>query len=354
MVISDSPSLSQIQNEFGGSNPIALSEYYGVSFNDGTFAPSSDTIKFSNFRNKTHNPPVGEAVFTTPGTYGWTAPTNVTSVSVVCVGGGGGGMGYFGAGGAGGGLAYKNSIPVTPGSTYSVEVGAGGPGVLFRATTTNAGSLPEYNGTSSSAFGTIATGGQHGGRFFSSTRPTGGFPDGTYDSGGDGGICEGDESSGNMVSGGGGAGGYGGTGGKGAGSLRSGGTLVLATAGAGGGGGGGGARIANSGNPTYGGTGGGGTGLNGLGTNGAAGVSTNFYTFTRQMPDSNKGGGGSGGGSGNLSPDSTEGRGGSGGFPGGGGGSGAGAFVTSVGGDGGNGAIRIIWGPGRSFPNNAA
>jgi hypothetical protein len=143
MGISNSPSLSQIQAEFGGSPPIAISEYRGVSFNDGTFAPSSGTIKFSNFRNKTHNPPVGEAVFTTPGTYGWTAPTNVTSVSVVCVGGGGGGMGYFGAGGAGGGLAYKNSIPVTPGSTYSVEVGAGGPGVLFRATTTNAGALPE-------------------------------------------------------------------------------------------------------------------------------------------------------------------------------------------------------------------
>jgi hypothetical protein len=58
MGISDSPSLSQIQAEFGGSPPIALSEYYGVSFNDGTIAPTSGSIiKFSNFRNKSKNPP---------------------------------------------------------------------------------------------------------------------------------------------------------------------------------------------------------------------------------------------------------------------------------------------------------
>ena len=57
MGISDSPSLSQIQDEFGGSHPIALSEYYGVSFTDGTSAPSSGTIEFSNFRNKSKNFP---------------------------------------------------------------------------------------------------------------------------------------------------------------------------------------------------------------------------------------------------------------------------------------------------------
>ena len=53
----------------------------------------------------------------------WTCPTNVTSVSVVCIGGGGGGngggFGIGGAGGGGGGLGYKNNISVTPGQTYT-------------------------------------------------------------------------------------------------------------------------------------------------------------------------------------------------------------------------------------------
>ena len=32
MGINNSPSLSQIQTEFGGTNPINLSEYYAVNF----------------------------------------------------------------------------------------------------------------------------------------------------------------------------------------------------------------------------------------------------------------------------------------------------------------------------------
>ena len=52
MGINSSPSLSQVQAEFGGSNPIGLNEYYGVRFSDGTYAPSSGTISLSHFRNK--------------------------------------------------------------------------------------------------------------------------------------------------------------------------------------------------------------------------------------------------------------------------------------------------------------
>ena len=44
----------------------------------------------------------------------WTAPANVTAVSVVCIGAG------FQAGGA---LAYKNNIEVVPGNSYSLLVG---------------------------------------------------------------------------------------------------------------------------------------------------------------------------------------------------------------------------------------
>ena len=48
--------------------------------------------------------PIGQAEYTTAGSYTWTAPTGVKSVCVVCVGGGGGGQGNQGGGaGAGGG-----------------------------------------------------------------------------------------------------------------------------------------------------------------------------------------------------------------------------------------------------------
>ena len=62
-------------------------------------------------------PPVSQQAFTTPGTFSWVAPLNVTSVGVVAVGGGGGGScSNFGVqssnGGGGGGLGWKNCIPV--------------------------------------------------------------------------------------------------------------------------------------------------------------------------------------------------------------------------------------------------
>lgn len=79
----------------------------------------------------------GEAVFTAPGTYNWTVPAGVSSVSVVCVGGGASGFGYYdggtyrntgGDGGGGGGLTYANNISVSPGSTITITVGVGGNG----------------------------------------------------------------------------------------------------------------------------------------------------------------------------------------------------------------------------------
>lgn len=73
----------------------------------------------------------GEASYTTPGTYTWTCPPDVTSVSVVCIGGGASGAGGLyspnrAEGGAGGGLIYANNVPVTPGTNYTVLVGFGG------------------------------------------------------------------------------------------------------------------------------------------------------------------------------------------------------------------------------------
>jgi hypothetical protein len=67
---------------------------------------------------------VSERSFTTPGTYSWTAPDWVNSVSVVAVGGGA--SGSINGGGGGGGLGWKNNIAVVPGNTYTVVVGNAG------------------------------------------------------------------------------------------------------------------------------------------------------------------------------------------------------------------------------------
>jgi hypothetical protein len=88
----------------------------------------------------------GSVLFCSPGTYSWTVPGGVTSVSVLAVSAGGNGRGgnckqyltvcsYYGTGcyylsnpsvgGTGGALAWRNNISVTPGSTIQVVVGSG-------------------------------------------------------------------------------------------------------------------------------------------------------------------------------------------------------------------------------------
>lgn len=74
--------------------------------------------------------PDGQQSYEGPsGTYSWLCPPGVTAVSVVCIGAGGGGGGgpitTF-TGGGGGACAYKNNISVSPGTSYTVVVGAGG------------------------------------------------------------------------------------------------------------------------------------------------------------------------------------------------------------------------------------
>ena len=83
----------------------------------------------------------GEATYTSFGSYTWTCPAGVTSVSVVCIGGGCSGAGGLyspnrAIGGGGAGLIYANNVPVTPGTNYTVFVGRGGQapsGIAFGA-----------------------------------------------------------------------------------------------------------------------------------------------------------------------------------------------------------------------------
>lgn len=85
--------------------------------------------------------------YSTAGTYSWTAPCDVTSITVQAWGAGAGG-GYArnssgAAGGGGGGGAYASSvIAVTPGNTYTIVVGLAGVGAI------NNGSLSTDGGNS--------------------------------------------------------------------------------------------------------------------------------------------------------------------------------------------------------------
>lgn len=240
----------------------------------------------------------GQQAFTTAGTFTWTCPVGVTSVSVVLVGAGRQGSGSVG--GSGGALCWKNSIAVTEGVGYAVKV----PKVTVANGSANDGDATFTVG-GTVYFAQSAFGGNSG-------VPERSFPGTTRlgDGGGNGGNGTLGTPGSGFSSGGAGAGGYSGNGGNGGNGTET------ATAGAGGGGGGGNAS---------GQWGGGGVGLLGEGANGAPGAG---------------GRGGSGGenaGAGNA------------GNPGNFGGGGGTTGGTSIG--LGRGAVRIIWGPSRSFPS---
>ena len=243
----------------------------------------------------------GQQVFTSSGTF--TVPAGVTSICAVAVGRGqngaaGNGMGTLGRGGDGGTLSYTNSISVTPGESLTVTI----------ATSTSSSTGETTLKRSSTVLLAARAGGQTSGQANVGTSFAGGAAPAPY---------------GGYGSGGGGAGGYSGAGGAG-GYIGGGGS-----AGSGGSGGGGGCGDSGE----YSG-GGGGVGLLGAGSNGAAGSA-----------GGGGGGGGSGGGGGAGKSDDA---GGAGGNYGGGGG---GGDIINAGGSGGGGALRIIWGAGRSYPS---
>lgn len=267
----------------------------------------------------------GSALYTLPGTYTWIAPAGVTSVSALAIGGGGGGGGYSsGAGGGGGGLGWSNGISVTPGTGYTVVVGAGGDrGTSPNGNGTNGGT--SYFGNTSTVAGYGGTGGSNNGG-----NTSGGSRTGT--GGGNGGVGGGGNYSGG---GGGGAGGYSGAGGNG-GNGSSSTTAQAGNAGVGGSAGGGyGGRYAYA---DYCGTiyvdytsgqGGGSVGIAGQGANGAANAGTGSPSGSLIFG----GGGGGGGVSQTFYPC-------------------CGGVSTSYynGTAGVGGAVRILWGSGRSFP----
>lgn len=244
---------------------------------------------------------LGQIVYGSAGTYSWTVPAGVYSISVVAVGGGAGGggvtnsVGPAGSGGTGGSLMYSNNLSVTPGETLTVKVGAGGYGSASYTGSAGVTSSLLRNTTKLVA------------------APGGGSGDASLGTGGAGGAGGG--AAGRYAGGGGGAGGYSGYGGTGSNCYGS------TTSGTGGGGGGGACTDIMAGS-------GGGVGLLGQGTSGNKGVAS----------------GESG----------QPGSGGSGIQYGGGGGAAGLAYTTAQGYQGGGGAIRIIYpGTTRYFPLNA-
>ena len=306
----------------------------------GCYSSSSGTITTQASR--------GCAVYTTPGSYTWTAPAGVTCVSVLFIGAGGAGKpgvtycncGQYwrgSSGGGGGGAGWTNGYPTTPGSNYDVVVGA---------------AASNSNGGLSSFLPYVAprqyqASGGRGGSGTGCVQPTGGNNTTGYGKGGSGGASATFNYSQYInacgVLGGGGGGGaaatatiYNGGGYGGWGSAYSSGSPSPATtagcAGTNGGAGGGGGGCSAQGG------GGGGTGLYGVGSNGSSGTRGN---------NGNSGSGGGGGSGGNS------GSGANGGSYGGGGGGGTYYFgSTSSIGSGANGAVRIVW-PGntRSWPS---
>jgi len=103
------------------------------------------------------------ATFTSTGSSTWTCPTGVTEIELLIVGGGGAGSrahttNTCGGGGAGG-LIYKPNLEVSPGTSYTVTVGAGGTG-----TNPGGNALGGDGGDSSFVGGGINLVGDGGGR----------------------------------------------------------------------------------------------------------------------------------------------------------------------------------------------
>jgi len=331
----------------------------------------------------------GEQSFTSPGTYTFYVPAGVTSVSAVAIGGGGGGgrparytdsgdpntivayspvpgslTGNFYSGG-GGGLAYKNSISVTPGQALTVVVGSGG-GSTFSGPGSNGGDSYVQNAGATKLVhaggGSTGTSGAGGAVIVGDGGGAGGAGANWSYAGGSGQPEENVWRSGS----GGGAAGYSGNGGAGVGS-------GVGSSGSGGGAGSGGGgqfgQYTTSGGVIentagYAGAAGGGTGLFGQGTSGAggAGMSTPFDSVSYATG----GGGGSSGTTGSNSFTTSGGTNGTEGLYGGGGANGGSRirYDTSIsaytcspgfGGEGAKGAVRIIWSTNptvtRSFPS---
>ena len=168
--------------------------------------------------------------YSTPGTYTFTVPAGVTSITVSCWGGGGAGGGVNGqtkAGGGGeGGSFVRGKITVTPGATYTVVVASGGAGANSANGGSGQASSFSVSGGGTTLFNAIGgIGGSAGNNFGSggNATNTGNIVSGSSTSnfyGGNGGTAT--NASTSSSGGGGGSAGAGGAGGDGGSPLTAG------------------------------------------------------------------------------------------------------------------------------------
>lgn len=190
------------------------------------YSRTSSILGAPTYQAVNNTPFIGEALFHAADwnqqeIYNWTVPSeyNIDYISVVAVGGGGAGeSAHDAASGAGGALAYKNNIPVTPGTVVTVRVGGGGANPSPAPNANSYDGSPSFIQISGVSYA-VAGGGSGGSPSYTSTSPdVGNVPGGMWsnsnsDGGGNGGA--GSHSTTGTLMGGGGAGGYGGAGGKG-------------------------------------------------------------------------------------------------------------------------------------------
>lgn len=287
----------------------------------------SGAIQVTFMNQRSFGPPPGQqnyTSFSSPQTFTWVAPAGVTSISLLLVGAGGPGLGsgynnrYSATGG--GALAYKNTLTVVPGNSYTVKVGPADSATIWQ------------EGVSGQEIRAGA-----GGYFvFQGTSP-GGTPSGAYTAGFNGGASGAWST---WQSGAGGAAGYAGNGGAGGNGGSTAGNAGNSGSGGGGGGGGGATHVGAYPAAPYFGGGGAGGGGGGVGNQGEGASGSGGSGGTQAGGVAEFGGGGGGG---------------SGGTAGGGSGSGTGGGTYGGGGadqDGGRGILRIIW-PGnqRFYPS---
>lgn len=139
--------LSEIQSEFGGANPISMSEYYrGGSYatakpaTKNSVIPAAGAISISNFFN-TVKYTSGSQSWYNVGQFYWTAPAWVDTIYISGAGAGAGGGGvvdtnaihdYGAAGGGSSGVMVSSyTYTVTPSATYGLYIGAPGGGGYY-------------------------------------------------------------------------------------------------------------------------------------------------------------------------------------------------------------------------------
>lgn len=152
-------SFSELQDEFGGSNPISLSEYR----QGGTYVPTGTTNKDGQYT------PGSTGVISMGQYYGATDTPYTLSVSALIVGGGGAGGVRYGVdnaqlnGGGGAGGYISTTVNISKGQSFFISIGSGGTAEPIPGSGSTTARRDSSSGGNTNAFGYAAWGGGHGG-----------------------------------------------------------------------------------------------------------------------------------------------------------------------------------------------